>query len=523
MPRGTPHTDLSPELLEHMRAIKAKAREYGLDFFEVVFEVLDFQTMNQIAAYGGFPVRYPHWKWGMEYDRLSKRDAYGMGRIYEMVINNDPCYAYLQESNAVTDQKLVMAHVYGHADFFKNNLWFAQTNRKMMDEMANHATRVRRHMERQGRDAVERFLDACLSVEHLIDPHSVFTGGRGRAPGREGDEGGGVRGSEGPAAFSPDKLPAKDYMDPHINPPGEIARQREAWEAERREARRRFPDRPTRDVLLFLMRHAPLEDWQSDVLSLVRDEAYYFAPQAMTKVMNEGWATYWHSKLMTQHFLEAKEIIDYAEQHSGVVHMPAGGFNPYKVGVELFKEIERRWDRGQHGAEWERLSDIGARERHDDRSMRGREKIFEVRRLSNDVNFIDEFLTPEFVEKHQMYQFRRDPRTGEVRVVTRDFQRVKQTLLFQLTNMGQPLIYVVDGNYANRGELYLAQKFTGAEVDAAKAAETLKALRLIWGRPVHLQARINDEMTLTTLAEPDGQAERQTITDELPRPAHVVE
>ncbi len=99
MPRGTPHTDLSPELLEHMKAIKAKAIEYGLDFFEVVFEVLDFETMNQIAAYGGFPVRYPHWRWGMEYDRLSKRDAYGMGRIYEMVINNDPCYAYLQESN----------------------------------------------------------------------------------------------------------------------------------------------------------------------------------------------------------------------------------------------------------------------------------------------------------------------------------------------------------------------------------------------------------------------------------------
>src|SRR5688500_15705075 len=160
MPRTT---DLPPELLEHMRAIKAKAREYGLDFFEVVYEVLPFEVMNQIAAYGGFPVRYPHWRRGMEYEKLSQRDAYGLGRIYELVINNDACYAYLQESNSVTDQKLVMAHVYGHSDFFKCNFWFSRTNRKMMDEMANHSTRVRRHVERQGQEAVERFIDVCLT------------------------------------------------------------------------------------------------------------------------------------------------------------------------------------------------------------------------------------------------------------------------------------------------------------------------------------------------------------------------
>ena len=525
MSRGTPHTDLSPELLEHMRAIKAKAAEYGLDFFEVVYEVLDFETMNQIASYGGFPVRYPHWRWGMEFDRLSKRDAYGMGRIYEMVINNDPCYAYLQESNSVTDQKLVMAHVYGHSDFFKNNLWFGKTNRKMMDEMANHSTRVRRHIERHGQETVEQFLDACLSIEHLIDPHSVFMGKKGwhGSPSREGGEEGRTHGSESRATFEPDKLPAKDYMDPHINPPQELARQREAWEAERREAKGRFPAEPTRDVLAFLLRHAPLEDWQADILGIVRDEAYYFAPQGMTKVMNEGWATYWHSKLMTQHFLEAKEIIDYAEQHAGVVYMPPGGFNPYKIGVEMFKDIERRWDRGQHGPDWERLTDIGAKEGFDDKSMKGREKIFEVRRIYNDVNFIDEFLTPEFVEKHQMYQFRRDPQTGEVTVVTRDFDRVKQTLLFQLTNMGQPFIYVADGNYANRGELYLAHKFMGLEVDAAKAVEAMRAICRLWGRPVHVQGRVNEQMMLTTLTSPDAEPERQVIGKETVKPGHVIE
>lgn len=503
-------TELPPELKAKMEAIRAKAREYGLDFFEVVYEVLDFDTMNQIAAYGGFPIRYPHWKWGMEYEKLSKRDAYGMGRIYEMVINNDPCYAYLQESNSVTDQKLVMAHVYAHSDFFKCNNWFSKTNRKMMDEMANHATRVRRHIERQGSERVERFIDACLSIEHLIDPHSVFVQ-------REGPD-------EEPTGFRPERLPAKDYMDPFINPEAEMTRQREAHREKQERDSGLFPRRPTRDVLLFLLRHAPLEDWQSDILGIIREEAYYYAPQAQTKVMNEGWATYWHSKMMTSHFLEASEIIDYAEQHSGVVFMAPGGFNPYKIGVELLKDIERRWDRGQHGPEWERLDTLGAKEQFDDGSMKGREKIFEVRRIYNDVNFIDEFLTPQFIDKHQMYQFRRDPQTGEVRIVSRDFDRIKQTLLYQLTNMGQPFMFVVDGNYLNRGELYLAHKFGGLEVDAGKAVEVLRNLRVLWGRPVHLQSRMNDEMYLLTIDDPNEEKPKQEkITDEMPEPAHVIE
>jgi stage V sporulation protein R len=513
---STPSTDLNPELLAHMQAIKAKAMEYGLDFYEVVFEVLDFETMNQIASYGGFPTRYPHWKWGMEYEGLSKRDAYGLGRIYEMVINNDPCYAYLQESNAVTDQKLVMAHVYGHADFFKNNFWFSKTNRKMMDEMANHATRVRRHIERQGQATVERFIDACLTIEHLIDPHSVFVR-------REDADGGKQRRAESDEGFTPDKLPAKEYMDPFINPSEELTRQRKAFEDKRKAEKGRFPVEPTRDVLLFLLRHAKLEEWQQDILSIIRDEAYYYAPQAMTKIMNEGWATYWHSKLMTQHFLEAKEIIHYADQHSGVVHMAPGGFNPYKIGIEMFKDIERRWDTGQHGPEWDRLEGIGAKERFDDKSMKGRKKIFEVRRIYNDVNFIDEFLTPEFVERHKMYQCRTDPATGETKIVSRDFGRIKQTLLYRISNMGQPFMYVVDGNYLNRGELFLAHQFSGLEVDAARAARVLQNLRLLWGRPVHLQTRINDDMCVMSVHEVGGEAKKQKITDETPGPAHIVE
>ncbi|MBY0261630.1 MAG: SpoVR family protein, partial [Phycisphaerales bacterium] len=280
-PTPSHSTALSPELQAHKEAIQAKAIEYGLDFYDVVYEVLPFDVMNQIAAYGGFPVRYPHWKWGMEYDSLSKRDAYGMGRIYEMVINTDPVYAYLQESNDVVDQKLVMAHVYGHADFFKHNAWFAKTNRKMIDEMANHATRVRRYIDRHGHDAVETFIDACLSIEHLIDPHSVYRGGTtpGSGPARRAGDADDADGD----AFVPERFAAKDYMDPFINPQREMDRQKAEHQERAARESRRVPASPTRDVLLFLMRHAPLADWQQDILGIIRDEAYYFAPQAMTK------------------------------------------------------------------------------------------------------------------------------------------------------------------------------------------------------------------------------------------------
>ncbi len=171
----------------------------------------DYEQMNQIAAYGGFPQRYPHWRFGMEYERLRKQHFYGLGRIYEMVINNDPCYAYLQESNALVDQKLVIAHVYGHSDFFKCNYWFGKTNRKMMDEMANHSTRFRKHIEKHGYDAVEKFADICLSIEHLIDPYSMFMN-RGPiddvAPAT----------SLGRTEDQSTRFKAKDYMDRWINP-----------------------------------------------------------------------------------------------------------------------------------------------------------------------------------------------------------------------------------------------------------------------------------------------------------------
>jgi stage V sporulation protein R len=502
------------ELLAAKKQIRERARSYGLDFYPVIFEMCDYEQMNQIAAYGGFPQRYPHWRFGMEYEKLRKQHHYGLGRIYEMVINNDPCYAYLQESNALVDQKLVIAHVYAHCDFFKNNLWFSPTNRKMMDEMANHSTHVRKHIEKHGHDPVERWLDVCMSVEHLIDAHSMFMqrGPADTPPPKED-----INASR---ELVQTKFKAKDYMDRWINPPDKLAAEAKKQRDEMAKLRHSTPARPTRDVLQYLLEHARLTDWQADCLSIVREESYYFAPQGMTKVMNEGWATYWHSTLMTKHFVEAKEVIDYADHHSGTVHMPPGGFNPYKIGVELFRDIEDRWNKGKFGKDYEEADDLGAKKKWDKGLGLGREKIFEVRRIYNDVNFIDEFMTPEFIEKHKFYQYGRDPHTGQLRIISRDPVRIKQTMLYHLTNMGQPFIYVLDGNYANRGELYMAHKHNGLDIEIRTAVETLRNVFKIWQRPVHLQAQIDDDMILFSY---DGhQPKQQAIHDELPKPAHAL-
>src|SRR5690606_17994331 len=158
-------------------------------------------------------------------------------------------------------------------------------------------------------------------------------------------------------------------------------------------------------------------------------------------------------------------------------------------------------------------------ESYDDKSMKGREKIFEVRRIYNDVNFIDEFLTPEFVERHRMYQYRRDPQTGQLRIVSRDFHRIKMSLLYQLTNMGQPFIYVVVGNHLDRGDVYVAHQYNGLELDLAKAREVMISLRRLWGRRVHLQLRLDDDMYLVSIEQGEV-VRKQKISADMPPPAH---
>ncbi len=488
----TPYdTNLPPHLRSLQEEIEGYAREYGLDFFRTIFEVIDADDLNEIAAYGGFPTRYPHWSFGMSYEELRKGYDYGLSKIYEMVINNDPCYAYLMRSNHTVDQKLVMAHVYGHCDFFKNNAYFAHTNRKMMDEMANHGTRIRHYVERFGEDEVEAFMDRCMSIDDLIDVHSLAI--RRREPVSRYDF---TPEQDDSSELRATRFKSKDYMDDYVNPRELLKKEEEERRKAKEQINRSFPEHPEKDILLFLIENAPLKNWQRDILEIVRDEAYYFAPQGMTKIANEGWASYWHSTIMTQKVLSPSEMVDYADHHSGTMATSRTRINPYKLGIELLRDIEHRWNTGKFGKEYEECDDLEKRRNWDKQLGLGRQKIFEVRRVHNDITFIDTFLTPEFCVQHNMFTFAWQEQAGGYFIESRDFEKIKQRLLFSLTNFGKPWIYVVDGNFRNRGELLLKHQHTGVELRLDQAADTLANIQFIWGRPVHLQTLVDGKPTM---------------------------
>ena len=483
-----------PSELQTWRSkIEAIAKDEGLDCFDTLFEVVSYDKMSEIAAYGGFPTRYPHWRFGMEYERLAKSHTYGLSKIYELVINNDPCYAYLLEGNEMVDQKLVMAHVFGHCDFFKNNFFFGRTNRKMLDTMANHATRVRRYQDMYGITAVEEFIDVCLSLENLIDIHRPYL-----PPTKTKTE---EKKHDLPDELIGDtaalpRLRAKEYMDEFVNPEEYLDQQRQRQQDDL-EQQRRIPEHPERDILHFLLHNAPLTRWQRNVLGIIRNEAYYFAPQGMTKIMNEGWASFWHTHIMTKRgILDGNEVIDYADRHSRCTVMHRGRLNPYKIGIELFRDIEERWNEGRFGLEYEDCPDMAARANWNTNAGLGREKIFEVRRHHNDITFLDEFLTPEFCAKVKLFTFAHNPRANEWQIASRDFEMVKQKLLFQLTNMGQPIIEVEDANFRNRAELLLVHRHAGVDLDERYGHETLRNLFTIWKRPVHIRTMKGDRAVL---------------------------
>lgn len=475
---------LSAELQSWRDRIEEIAAAEGLDFFPTIFEVITYEKMNEIAAYDGFPVRYPHWRFGMAYEQLSKSYMYGLSKIYELVINTDPCYAYLLEGNSLVDQKLVMAHVYGHCDFFKNNYWFSKTNRRMLDVFANHASRIRRYQERHGHNQVEQFIDACLSLDNLIDFHRPYRPLQSQSTPKPSldlpDELIGS-GTEAP------RLKVKDYMDEFVNSDEALLAHEKKLEEERAQ-RARFPAEPERDVLLFLMENAPLTTWQRNVIEMIREEAYYFAPQRVTKIMNEGWACFWHTRIMTQSgIMDPSEVIDYAKSHSGTVAAQRGRINPYRLGLELFKHIFDRWEKGRFGRDYESCDELAEKMNWNTGAGLGMQKVFEVRRHHNDLTFLDEFLTPEFCAEQKLFTFENNPRARAWQIASVEFKEVKHKLLSQLVNMGQPIIEVVDARYEGKDELFLKHTYEGVALDDQYINPTLKNLHKLWKRPIHLQ------------------------------------
>ena len=585
---------IAGELEEPVREANALARKLGLDPFPVKYWIIDYDEMNELIAYGGFQERYPHWRWGMQYDRQQKQTQFLGGKAFEIVNNDNPSHAFLQESNALADQKAVITHVEAHADFFKNNQWFGlfaeDPNAAAMLE--GHADTIESYMDdpEVDREAVEAWIDNVLCLEDCIDQHRPFTTIDG-----DGDER-----DLGDIADQLDSLGLSEEVRHQVFD--------EEWlEAQRPdEDGGAFPEEPELDVLAFLRNHGmaydeeseravEYEDWQRETLELLRRESYYFAPQKMTKVMNEGWAAYWESMMMGEEgFAEADEFVDYADHQARVLNSP--GFNPYKLGKELWEYIENatnrrevaekllrvegvtwrnfheridldevraalepdpaldrisaesldglddgdprvdgeRLERARAGEvdvdryPWKVLSYEGLCERHyslvkpqhrgflkrlsqsdleriarymfDDARYAdveealaavdrcaGWDRMREIRESHNDVTFLDEFLSQEFVDQNHYFTYEYTHSTRDYRATSTDVEDVKKKLMLQFTNFGKPTVVVEDGNYNNRNELLLAHQYNGVILDLKQAKQVLERVFGLWGRPVNLK------------------------------------
>jgi stage V sporulation protein R len=301
--------------------------KFNLDPFPVRFEIVPASVMYEVGSYA-LPGRYSHWTFGKAYHRMKMMYDFGLSKIYEVVINSNPSYAFLLETNALIQNKMVIAHVLGHVDFFKNSAYFSQTNRRMIDEAAMHARRMSEYEFTYGRKVVEEFLDAVLSIDEHVDPNFFIK--------KETDS------EDKKDSEKKKKRPEGRYDD--LLTKEETAAQDDTTLEEDR-PRKPSLTSPEKDLVYFIMKNSPaLKDWQRDVMAMLHDEMEYFIPQMQTKIMNEGWASYWHSRIMREMDLSTSDHLQFAELHAGVVSPHKGQLNPYYLGYKIFEDIEKRWD-----------------------------------------------------------------------------------------------------------------------------------------------------------------------------------
>jgi stage V sporulation protein R len=447
------------DLEKALEQIWEVALRFGLDPFPTRFEIVPASVMYEIGSYA-LPGRYSHWTFGKAYHRMKTMYDFGLSKIYEVVINTNPSYGFLLETNSPIQNKMVMAHVLGHVDFFKNNVYFSKTNRRMVESVSTHAGRMTGYEFKYGRKSVEKLLDAVLAIEEHIDPNFFIK----RERPQDGESN---RERIVPVGRYDDLWKLGEKKEPEVV----------------EEDKPRIDPLPEKDLLYYIMRNSPhLQPWQRDVMGMIHEEMEYFIPQMQTKIMNEGFASFFHARIMRELDLTDSEHMEFAELHSGVVSPHKGQLNPYYLGYKIFEDIERRWD-NPTDEEREKLGRAGGE---------GRAKIFEVREMENDVSFLRNYLTEELCEELDLfvYELIEDE---EWTITEKRWKRVRDQLVANMTNFGFPYIEVADGDYNNNRELYLRHAYEGAELDARYARKALEHVYTLWGRPVHLETVVDDE------------------------------
>ena len=463
------------ELERSIDEIWELALEMGYDPYPINFEVAPVHVIYELGSYS-LPGRFSHWTFGRDYHRQKTSYEYGMSKIYEIVFNSDPCQAFLMDSNSMLSHKLTIAHVIGHCHFFKHNDYFAHTDRRMIEKVGLHRDRIAQYEQEFGWRTVESFLDAVMCIEEHFDPtsHLLKTGA--------------IRGADGAVANVTDTR--NGAYDDLWNVMGDAPKPAPPA--------RKFPEEPEKDLLLFLANYGrDLLPWQRDILAMVREEMLYFLPQMRTKIMNEGFASLAHERILERYLHKSEDIWEFRKLHSGVLSPSPvpGSINPYYVGFQMLKDIERRWN-GEREPGDEPESDWLGREKTRP-TGEGWRKVFEVCNDESDVTFLRKYLTEPLVKRLDLYTYKREETDGDERwvVQTTDWEQVRDTMLDGMTNFGVPIIRVEDGDYKRRGELYLKHAFDGKPIDAEYAERVLHAIYHLWGRPVHLETILDDAPT----------------------------
>lgn len=482
-------------LKEAIGKITDKAKEMGLDFYDMFFEICPAEIIYTFGAYG-MPTRFSHWTFGKMYHKMKTQYDYNLSRIYELVINSNPCYAFLLEGNTLIQNMLVVAHVLGHCDFFKNNAYFKHTSRNMVESMASASNRFREYEFRYGKQKVEQFLDSVISIQEHVDPNRYIVKAAGRddrhrnashqeCGGQYGcDSKGGCAGGKGGCAGKGAHVRAPERDTPYDDL-WSLDHKESCDGGDVREKPKKFPENPEKDLLLFIMQHArDLEDWQRDVISVIRNEMLYFWPQMETKIMNEGWAAYWHLRIIREIDLDEDQAIEFSKMHAGVVQPSRMRLNPYLLGLKIFEDIEKRWD---NPTEEER-------KKYGRPGGEGKKKIFEVRETENDISFLRNYLTRELIEDMDLFLFKR---VGyDWKVTDKEWEVVRDNIVAGMTNCGFPYLVVEDGDFNRRGEMYLKHQYEGVELDVFYLERTLPHVYKLWGRPVHLETVLDNKKVL---------------------------
>jgi stage V sporulation protein R len=432
----------------HVPQLEDLARKLGLEWSPVIFEAVPDSFMTEIAVYG-LPVRMPHWSFGARYIYQLVQRHMGYSRLFEVVFPGDPGHAYLAASNGLADNILVTAHVLGHADFSRNNLLFRrcqeQGNAHIVEHAASHARQIERDIEAHGQAAVERVLDAALSLEQYIDLDQA------------------LRRERYPEYAATAKPPTDDGFRARfasLDGPG-------AQPGDARKIRAPIPPHPERDLLWFIATYAPeMESWERDIFLAVREESFYFYPVYATQIMNEGWASYWHARLLREaDFIPQSAYLDAIKCHSDVVRPIAAGeksalsVNPYHLGFTLWEEIVKRW---------------------------GIDAARQIRREDDDFSFLRNYLTQEIAADMGLFRFQ-GQRNGQYKVLAGDIEAVREGLLQGKYNFGAPRIAVTE--IKADGTLILSHdtKLDGRGLDAERARKVLEYVKSVWRRAVVLR------------------------------------